>query len=111
MLHSLNSIQNFSVQLFNPSKRTSIANFLADSKTEVPKMVKKTPESQLKMINALSLHISPRDEILLKKGHLSRNRVYDQTKIRQMSRNRMVLRGGILNIFLNIFLFIYIMNK
>ena len=36
---------------------------------------KKVAESQLKMINAFSMHISAKDEIKLKKGHLSRNKL------------------------------------
>ena len=46
------------------------------------------------MINAFSLHISQRDEIQLKRGHLSRNRVHDQQiKMKQIVR-KAVLNAG-----------------
>ena len=37
--------------------------------------LRKASECQLKMINAFSMHISAKDELQLKKGHLSRNKL------------------------------------
>ena len=78
-MHSLNSIHNLTVQTFDPTKRLSIHQpALSGSKHDLANKARKASESQLKMINAFSLHISQRDEIQLKRGHLSRNRVHDQ---------------------------------